>query len=91
MLAGLSALLAVIVTVLDAFFRASLAGNGAESAELIDQGTITQHQHFGQPTHIRAIAIQLNAGAHHLQVLLFKAGCRAGFAGNGTSATRLDA
>lgn len=45
-LTGLSALLAMLVLVLQAFFGAGLARDCAKSAEFIDQGTFAGHQHL---------------------------------------------
>ena len=89
--ASLCAFLAVLVRVLVTLGRASIAGLRAEKAKLLRETASSSHQQGSQPADVGAVAVELDAVDHLLYRLLFQAGGRTLFTGDGTFLTRFDA
>ena len=90
-MAGLSALLTVIVLVLRAFLGASATSSSAKSAEVPGQIAATGHEGRGRAAEVGAVAIERNAATHCLYVRLLQAGAGAVFAGEGAGVAGLNA
>jgi len=68
--AGLRAVLAVVVLMLTALFSAGLAYVGAYLAKLTRMLAFEGHKLRGQSANRRALHIQTNAAAHHVDIRL---------------------
>jgi hypothetical protein len=81
LLAGVGALLAVVVLVLPTFLRAELANFHAFLHDVAGMRGIPPYKARGERADVRAVPVEHNAFDHHFYIFLLEAEGGAGFAG----------
>jgi hypothetical protein len=91
LVAGFSALLAMLHFVFGAFVAARLTNVRAQSAEFPGEPRPARHESHGETADVSAVAIQFDAAHHHFDVLFVQTRGRAMFAGGDAFVAGVDA